>query len=195
MTTYTPIDCHYYDQLEAYATLRTWVQISNVHSAHYGYVTRIIDFKLRDHIEYALTIGGEEIRLDEFLDLKTVGVDEHIVARYLAKWVQNEQTFKRQIPVHDTLQSDEVAERLWCLMAEHAELNTLLSGMHRSASIESKSSILLAAKNQELHRISYRLLGRMSIEYFTHSRIYKGGYDLSTLFDRHFERAAMKVAS
>lgn len=68
---YTPIDCNYYDRLEAHATLRQRVSIE-----YYGDgVSKItvlknaliVDLQTRNKVEFMILEGGQEIRLDKLI--------------------------------------------------------------------------------------------------------------------------------
>ncbi len=65
-STYVPISCSYYDELEALATLRRTVAI--VYQApgtpKQTIQARIVDFRTENKVEYMLLDNGLEIRLD-----------------------------------------------------------------------------------------------------------------------------------
>lgn len=66
---YRPINCNYYDKLEAWATLRQDVDIhfldesGKEHHAH----GRIIDLFIKEKAEHLKLANGQEIRLDYLL--------------------------------------------------------------------------------------------------------------------------------
>ena len=67
--TYQPINCNYYDELEAMATLRKVVNIefygeSGESLSHEG---QIIDFRIKEGAEYMILKDGKEIRLDDLI--------------------------------------------------------------------------------------------------------------------------------
>ena len=71
MTDYVPIDCGYYDELEALATLRQASQI--IFLSEFGEtlsITSLIkDFFIVDKVEYMLLATGIEIRLDRIISV------------------------------------------------------------------------------------------------------------------------------
>jgi Rho-binding antiterminator len=71
MNPYIPIDCHYYDELEALATLREEAVILYVaDSGETLTVTSLIkDFFIVDKVEYMLLANGVEIRLDTIVSV------------------------------------------------------------------------------------------------------------------------------
>lgn len=64
--TYQPINCNYYDELEAMATLRKLVKIEyyNETGDTLEQEGQIVDFQIKDRIEYMILKSGNEIRLD-----------------------------------------------------------------------------------------------------------------------------------
>ena len=68
---YRPISCSFYDELEALATLRKTVLIRYYRSPEYidEIVGRIIDFQIRDKVEYLLLASGQNIRLDDLIEV------------------------------------------------------------------------------------------------------------------------------
>ncbi len=74
MTSYQPIDCNYYDRLEALATLKKYVRIQYKTEIHeFITVDSIIrDFFIREGVEFMLLANGNEVRLD-----RLVRVDGH----------------------------------------------------------------------------------------------------------------------
>ncbi|PSR11526.1 MAG: hypothetical protein DA408_20865 [Bacteroidetes bacterium] len=70
MTHYLPINCNFYDELEAYATLRQPVTIvfQDPAAAEPQTVrTRILDFYIRDKVEFMVVEKEPAIRLDWLL--------------------------------------------------------------------------------------------------------------------------------
>jgi len=66
-TPYIPINCSYYDELEAFATLRKEVTIiyRTAGDQETAEAKGIIEtFRIRDKVEYLLLRDGQEIRLD-----------------------------------------------------------------------------------------------------------------------------------
>lgn len=63
---YTPIDCSYYDRLEAFATQKRFIRIQYFTVINeFQTVDAIIkDFYIKDGFEYMLLSNGIEIRLD-----------------------------------------------------------------------------------------------------------------------------------
>ncbi|MCC3155463.1 Rho-binding antiterminator [Hymenobacter sp. BT770] len=70
-TDYNPIDCHFYDLLEAAATLRRRVDLQYFNDLRQLCLTSgVIDTLLvRDKVEYMRLKSGEEIRLDHIIRL------------------------------------------------------------------------------------------------------------------------------
>ncbi len=67
---YTPINCNFYDELEALATLRKRVKIiytknNEVHSIYEVITT----FFVKDHVEYLTLSNGISIRLDTLIEV------------------------------------------------------------------------------------------------------------------------------
>lgn len=71
MKPYTPIDCSYYDELEALATLRREAHIIYLNESEEALsVTSLIkDFYIRDKVEFMLLANGLEIRLDALVSV------------------------------------------------------------------------------------------------------------------------------
>lgn len=71
MNGYTPIDCDYYDRLEAWATKRTKLLL--VYLADEGkeqsLSDTIIDLFVKEHVEYLRTASGKTIRLDGLVSI------------------------------------------------------------------------------------------------------------------------------
>ena len=70
-TDYTPIDCHFYDMLEAAATQRRRVDLQYFNDLRQLCLgSGVIEtFCIRDKIEYLQLKSGEEIRLDHIIRL------------------------------------------------------------------------------------------------------------------------------
>ncbi|MCI4668523.1 MAG: hypothetical protein MRZ79_10320 [Bacteroidia bacterium] len=69
--TYVPINCNYYDKLEAWAVLRKNVSIKRYFpDGSDGIVEgRIVDFFIREGAEYLKMADGHEIRLDYLISV------------------------------------------------------------------------------------------------------------------------------
>jgi Rho-binding antiterminator len=68
-TDYQPIDCNYYDELEALATRKKQIYLqyfNDLRQLCQGPAT-LKTFFVRDHVEYAQLTSGEEIRLDHII--------------------------------------------------------------------------------------------------------------------------------
>lgn len=77
MMEYTPIDCNYYDRLEAFATLRKRVRIdylSNTGIATALENALIVDFQTRNKVEFMILASGQEIRLDYLVAVEGIAV-------------------------------------------------------------------------------------------------------------------------
>jgi len=63
---YIPIDCNYYDVLEAFATKRTLVDIQyrDDQQKPQRIQSKIVDFFILDKVEYLKLKEGQSIRLD-----------------------------------------------------------------------------------------------------------------------------------
>ena len=62
-TTYVPIDCGFYDRLEAWATLRENVRIKQLDQE--ALIEGVIkDLYIREKVEYLQLDTGKEVRLD-----------------------------------------------------------------------------------------------------------------------------------
>ena len=66
---YTPINCSYYDELEALATLKrhSVIQYHDIEGNPGTVEGLIIDFKTRDKEEFLVMDDGREIRLDRLV--------------------------------------------------------------------------------------------------------------------------------
>lgn len=73
-TPYLPIDCSYYDRLEAWATL--WENCSIIWADQDGksHLTksRIFDLKLKDGVEYLVAENDLHIRLDQLVSVNDI---------------------------------------------------------------------------------------------------------------------------
>ncbi|MEM6646293.1 MAG: hypothetical protein AAF730_08565 [Bacteroidota bacterium] len=68
MPAYTPIDCGFYDVLEANAVRRRTIEIVYTHAdAEQRITDRIVDLQAREHGEFMILASGQEIRLDHLL--------------------------------------------------------------------------------------------------------------------------------
>lgn len=69
MESYQPIDCNFYDVLEALATKRKYVRIQYFSTIREFQTTDAIisDFYIRDGFEYMVLSTGAEIRLDRLI--------------------------------------------------------------------------------------------------------------------------------
>jgi Rho-binding antiterminator len=71
--TYQPIDCDYYDRLEAWATQQTDCQIKYKDGSEEKEVHgRIEDVYTHEHIEYLRMNNGQVIRLDTLVTVNDV---------------------------------------------------------------------------------------------------------------------------
>ena len=62
---YTPIDCHYFDVLEAHATNRVVLKLEIVVNGKSQFIeSRLLDFRTKDKEEFVLLENGMEVRLD-----------------------------------------------------------------------------------------------------------------------------------
>lgn len=79
MKDYEPISCDFYDELEAYSTLKKEVEIFYEDESGNTISTfgRIKDLYAKDKTEYLLLDTGLEIRLDIL-----IGVDNKVLAEY-----------------------------------------------------------------------------------------------------------------
>ena len=71
---YIPINCSFYDQLEAWATLKEEVQIEfkDDSGKTESISGLIIDFLVREKVEYLQLKDGKEIRLDHIMKVNGV---------------------------------------------------------------------------------------------------------------------------
>ena len=71
---YSPIDCNYYDRLEAWATLKescTIVWINNDGIKH-QVKSKILNFEIRNGAEYLVGEQGLQIRLDQLVSVNNI---------------------------------------------------------------------------------------------------------------------------
>ena len=70
MSDYIPISCSFYDVLEAFATKQTEVEIEFLKGGiSRKIVDKIQDFFVKDKVEYMKLKNGEEIRLDQLIQV------------------------------------------------------------------------------------------------------------------------------
>ena len=71
MATYQPIDCNYYDILEALATLKRYVRIQykSEIDEFISVDSLIKDLYIKNGFEYMLLADGREIRLDRLISV------------------------------------------------------------------------------------------------------------------------------
>lgn len=72
---YTPIDCNFYDRLEAHATLRKRVRIdyrTEQGEAALLASALIVDLQTRNGAEFMILQDGQEIRLDRLIAVDNV---------------------------------------------------------------------------------------------------------------------------
>lgn len=63
--TYQPIDCDFYDRLEAWATRKQTLTVTYfINEQENRSVGIIKDLYVRDHVEYMLMSNGQKLRLD-----------------------------------------------------------------------------------------------------------------------------------
>lgn len=76
---YTPIDCNYYDRLEAWATTRTLCRITllDENGGQIEVLARITNLYSIDSIEYMQIDTGMAIRLDALVDVNGIPVPRH----------------------------------------------------------------------------------------------------------------------
>lgn len=68
---YTPINCNYYDKLEAYATLKTTLTIVYIEDAKTCKIhnTRIVTLFAKNHEEFLVLDNEQIIRLDKLVSI------------------------------------------------------------------------------------------------------------------------------
>lgn len=71
---YQPIDCDYYDRLEAWATVGTTcaIKFADDDDQTNQVNSKILDFKLEDGIEYLIGEDNLQIRLDRLISVNGV---------------------------------------------------------------------------------------------------------------------------
>jgi Rho-binding antiterminator len=76
---YQPIDCNYYDRLEAWATLRTVCQIvfRDEKGTQQEVQARIEDVYAHDKMEYMRMDNGLVIRLDSLIAVNNIPLPDH----------------------------------------------------------------------------------------------------------------------
>jgi len=73
MTAYVPIDCGFYDVLEANAVRRRTIEIVYTDADAEQRVTDcIVDLQAREHGEFMILASGQEIRLDYLITVDGV---------------------------------------------------------------------------------------------------------------------------
>ena len=74
MSTYQPIDCDYYDRLEAWATMQTdcLIVFKDAEGKEQQLTAKIADVYTKDKIEYLKTDPGLVIRLDALLSVNGI---------------------------------------------------------------------------------------------------------------------------
>lgn len=77
--TYTPINCDFYDRLEAAATLRKVVSIQYYAQADLSATVdgKIVDLYIKDGAEWLKLQNGQEIRLDKLIAVDGEQVPTH----------------------------------------------------------------------------------------------------------------------
>jgi Rho-binding antiterminator len=79
MSKYSPIDCNYYDRLEAWATLRKdcdIVWINNDRLKH-QVKSKILSLEIRNGAEYLIGEQGLQIRLDQLISVNGIPLEGH----------------------------------------------------------------------------------------------------------------------
>lgn len=71
---YQPIDCNYYDRLEAWATRKEKVTIELKKNSTAYIQATIVDLFVKNHVEYMKLSTGIEIRLDEIKSINNIPV-------------------------------------------------------------------------------------------------------------------------
>jgi len=74
---YSPIDCNYYDRLEAWATLRkdcdiVWI---NSDAIKHHVKSKILNFEIRNGAEYLVGEQGLQIRLDQLVTVNGIPLE------------------------------------------------------------------------------------------------------------------------
>lgn len=76
---YQPIDCSYYDRLEAWATLKENCLIvwEDQNKVKHEVRSRILDLVLRDKVEYLVGENNLTVRLDQLIAVNGILLDEN----------------------------------------------------------------------------------------------------------------------
>ncbi len=76
---YQPIDCNYYDRLEAWATMRTICRIlvRDEKGNEQDVTARIIDVYALNKVEYMRMDNGLVIRLDSLISVNNIPLPDH----------------------------------------------------------------------------------------------------------------------
>lgn len=76
---YQPIDCNYYDRLEAWATMRTICKIvfRDETGKEQDVSARIVDVYALNKVEYMRMDNGLVIRLDSLLSVNNIPLPDH----------------------------------------------------------------------------------------------------------------------
>lgn len=76
---YQPIDCNYYDRLEAWATMRTICQIvfRDETAKEQEISARIVDVYALNKVEYMRLDNGLVIRLDSLISVNNIPLPDH----------------------------------------------------------------------------------------------------------------------
>lgn len=74
---YNPINCSYYDRLEAWATTKKTCEIAYKNGDSISFVsTKILDLNLWDGIEYLEGENGFLLRLDDLISINGIFLDQ-----------------------------------------------------------------------------------------------------------------------
>lgn len=73
-TTYQPINCDYYDRLEAWATMRTncLIRFKDEAGVPHEVTTKIEDLFVLEKVEYMRLENGIVLRLDALIDVNNI---------------------------------------------------------------------------------------------------------------------------
>lgn len=76
---YSPIDCNYYDRLEAWATLRKDCDIAwiNNDGLKHEVKSKILNLEIRNGAEYLIGEQGLQIRLDQLISVNGIPLEGH----------------------------------------------------------------------------------------------------------------------
>jgi uncharacterized damage-inducible protein DinB/transcriptional antiterminator Rof (Rho-off) len=166
MADYTPIDCNYYDQLEAHATLKTWLRVDDIHDEAPSYVTKIVDFQTANKVEYAIDITGKSIRLDQLALITPLDPTKDVTAHLLNKMDYNYWANKLML---DTLDNhDYLPHQVISWMSHIFNAHDIWNKRIQPTEVshydvwEVHPRDQWAAINEEIHRSSYEILGRRS---------------------------------